>query len=120
MHLPRESVRAISDLSFASGEFAGACQQMDSSANTAMPQRASEGEELVDLILEVNGPPIHELFEARARRHPGVAAVVCGDESLTYAQLNERADALARYLIHRGLEQNDLVGLCLERSVEYL
>ena len=45
-------------------------------------------------------------------------AVICGDRQLTYGQLDERASALARYLVHRGVQHESLVGLYIERSLE--
>ncbi len=61
---------------------------------------------------------VHELFEAQARETPLAVAVVYGDERLTYAALDDRADALARYLRGLGVGPEVLVGLCVERSVE--
>jgi amino acid adenylation domain-containing protein len=59
---------------------------------------------------------IHSLFEEQAARTPGRAAVVCGDEQLSYAELNERANRLARHLLSEGCEPGSPVGLCVERS----
>jgi amino acid adenylation domain-containing protein len=56
---------------------------------------------------------VPELFEAQAARSPDAAAVVCGTEVVTFAQLNARANRLARYLIERGLGPEDIVGLAL-------
>jgi hypothetical protein len=44
--------------------------------------------------------PLHELFEQQAARQPEAVAVVCGDEHLTYRELNCRANRLAHYLQH--------------------
>src|SRR5207245_2278353 len=44
------------------------------------------------------------------------AAVVFGDERLTYRGLNERADRLAQFLIDRGVGPDERVGVCLQRS----
>jgi amino acid adenylation domain-containing protein len=62
----------------------------------------------------------HHLFEDQAARTPGAIAVECGDERLTYEELNQRANQLARYLRQRGVGPESLVGVCLTRSVEML
>ena len=61
---------------------------------------------------------IHELFDEQARRAPDKVALVCGDQRLTYGELNERADRLACDLRARGVGPDMLVGLCVERSME--
>jgi acyl carrier protein len=58
----------------------------------------------------------HALFEAQARRTPEAPAVRMGDTSLTYRQLDERANQLAWHLRSFGVGPEVLVGLCLERS----
>ncbi len=52
------------------------------------------------------------------RERPDAEAVVLGDESLTYARLNARANRLARLLVERGAGPERLVALALPRSVE--
>jgi amino acid adenylation domain-containing protein len=62
---------------------------------------------------------IHQLFEAQVERTPDNVAVVYGKgETLTYRELNERANRLAHYLKARGVGAESLVGLCVERSSE--
>ncbi|HYP26767.1 MAG TPA: amino acid adenylation domain-containing protein [Blastocatellia bacterium] len=61
---------------------------------------------------------IHELFEAQAERTPDATAVVFEQQRLTYAELNRRANQLARYLQEMGVGPESLVGICLERSIE--
>ena len=61
---------------------------------------------------------VHELFEAQAARTPEAPAVTFGDETLTYRQLGERADRLARRLRRLGVAADARAGLCLERSAE--
>nr|QEO74481.1 condensation domain-containing protein [uncultured bacterium] len=61
---------------------------------------------------------LHEWFERQARLTPDAQALICGGESLTYAQLAERAEGLARRLRRRGVGPESLVGLVCERSVE--
>lgn len=61
---------------------------------------------------------VHQLFEEQALRLPDAIAVVHGQRSLTYAELGQRADDLARLLRKRGIGVGHLVGVCLERSPE--
>ncbi|MFF1297222.1 MULTISPECIES: amino acid adenylation domain-containing protein [unclassified Streptomyces] len=61
---------------------------------------------------------IPRLFEAQARRTPQAAAVVFGDEVLSYAELNARADTLAHQLAHRGVAPEARVGVFLPRSAD--
>ncbi len=59
-----------------------------------------------------------QLFEAQAQRTPDAIAVVFAGESLTYRQLNARANQLARYLQEQGVGPDVLVGIFLDRSLE--
>lgn len=61
---------------------------------------------------------IHELFEAQVTKCPSAVAVVCGDQQLSYQELNQRANQLACHLIDEGVEPDSLVGICLERSFD--
>lgn len=61
---------------------------------------------------------IHELFEDQARRAPNEIAVTFGSEKLTYAELNQRANQLAHYLISTGVTPESYVGFSAERSLE--
>jgi amino acid adenylation domain-containing protein len=61
---------------------------------------------------------LHELIEARVREQPGATAVVYEDTSLTYGELNARANRLARHLRSLGVGPDVLVGLAVERSLE--
>ncbi|WP_327745264.1 amino acid adenylation domain-containing protein [Streptomyces europaeiscabiei] len=59
-----------------------------------------------------------ELFQAQVRRTPQAVAVEAGVETLTYAQVNERANRLARVLIERGVGPERFVALALPRSAD--
>lgn len=60
----------------------------------------------------------HELFEDRVRQAPEAVAIIDTDGSSTsYAELNRRANQLARYLRANGLAPEDFVGVCLDHSV---
>ncbi|MGW3961742.1 non-ribosomal peptide synthase/polyketide synthase [Amycolatopsis sp. NPDC005003] len=65
-------------------------------------------------------PPVTltELIEAQAARTPDAVAVVSRDERLTFAELDARADRLARLLAARGAGPERIVALALGRSVE--
>ncbi|WP_274543380.1 non-ribosomal peptide synthetase [Streptomyces sp. DH-12] len=58
-----------------------------------------------------------ELFARQAGETPGAPAVTDGDRTLSYAQLDARADALAHELMGRGVRPGDAVGVLLERSI---
>ena len=61
---------------------------------------------------------VHRLFEAQAERTPEAVAVVFGDQLVTYAELNQRANRLGHYLTELGVGPETRVGILLERSVE--
>ena len=61
---------------------------------------------------------VHQLFEACAREHAEAVAVVFEEQRLSYAELNARANQLAHWLRAQGLQPDDVVGLCVEPSVE--
>jgi amino acid adenylation domain-containing protein len=61
---------------------------------------------------------VHQVFEAQAAVTPDAAAVVFEGESLTYRELNERANQLAHYLRRLGVGPEVLVGVLMERSLE--
>ncbi|HKI01525.1 MAG TPA: amino acid adenylation domain-containing protein, partial [Thermoanaerobaculia bacterium] len=62
--------------------------------------------------------PVHRQFEERARRCPDATALLFRGESLTYRELNRRADRLARHLRSLGVRPEVLVALYAERSLE--
>ncbi len=61
---------------------------------------------------------VHELFEAQVDRTPESIALVFGNESLTYRELDRRANQLAHHLAKLGVGPDVLVGICVERSLE--
>jgi amino acid adenylation domain-containing protein/FkbH-like protein/non-ribosomal peptide synthase protein (TIGR01720 family) len=63
---------------------------------------------------------IHQLFEEQVERTPNHVAVVFENESLTYRELNNRANQLAHYLQELGVKPDTLVGICVERSLEMI
>ena len=63
---------------------------------------------------------IHQWFEAQVEQTPDYVAVVYEDQQLTYAQLNAKANQLAHFLQRQGVESETLVGLCVERSLDFI
>ena len=63
---------------------------------------------------------VQQLFEAQVERTPEAVALVAGDERLTYAELNERANVLARRLRSLGVGPEARVALFLPRAAEML
>ncbi|BAQ82056.1 non-ribosomal peptide synthase/polyketide synthase [Pseudomonas sp. St29] len=64
------------------------------------------------------GLSMPQLIEAQARRTPDACALVFGEQQLSYAELDARANRLARLLREQGVAADVLVGICIERSIE--
>ena len=83
---------------------------------------AGERERLLAGQHTATGEPVtarvHEVFEQRAAQTPNAIAVVFGGLSLTYAQLNARANRLAHHLRTVGLGREAIVGVCLDRGLD--
>ncbi|MFC0215901.1 non-ribosomal peptide synthase/polyketide synthase [Paenibacillus chartarius] len=62
----------------------------------------------------------HRAFEAQAARTPNLAAVTAGGVTLTYEELNRRANALAHVLRSKGVGPDRIVGVMIGRSVEMI
>ena len=70
-----------------------------------------------------NFPPeanLKALFEEQVERYPSWIAVNYGDQQLTYHQLDQLTNQLARDLQERSVRRGDLVGVCLERSWQWV
>ncbi|MEW5929980.1 MAG: amino acid adenylation domain-containing protein [Gemmatimonadota bacterium] len=102
-------------------------EQVAADANARLSQLELLGEAERALVLEAWNRTaaeypadgcIHELFEAQAACTPGAVAVRFEEVSLTYRELNERANRLAHYLVRLGVGPEVRVGICLERKLE--
>jgi amino acid adenylation domain-containing protein len=60
---------------------------------------------------------IHELFERQVARTPNRKALIAAGACMTFAELNARANQVARSLIERGVRRETFVGICMERSI---
>ena len=61
---------------------------------------------------------VSEMFEDQVIKSPNSIAIVFGDKRLTYSELNERANQLARYIRSKGMIKNNVIGLMVNRSLE--
>ena len=107
-------------------------QLLESMANRAEQQlselrlltRAEEEQLLVEWNATESEYPreqnIAGLFEQQVALTPEAIAVVHEGEQLSYRQLNERSNQLAHYLLRLGVGPETLVGVCLERSLEFM
>jgi len=63
-------------------------------------------------------PTLHPIFEAQAELRPNDVAVVHGRQTITYGELDARANRLARYLRARGVRRGAAVAMMLPRSID--
>ncbi|MDX8000869.1 non-ribosomal peptide synthetase, partial [Xenorhabdus sp. Reich] len=63
---------------------------------------------------------LHELFEQQVVRTPDATAVVFEECTLSYGELNRRANRLAHHLLALGIRPDDRVAICVERSLEMM
>jgi amino acid adenylation domain-containing protein len=64
------------------------------------------------------GRCIQEVIKEQALLHPDAIAVSYEEEQISYDELNRRANKVGRYLRKRGVGADDVVGVCLERSID--
>ncbi|WDZ59801.1 non-ribosomal peptide synthetase [Paenibacillus polymyxa] len=100
-------------------------QQPELAISTTQVLSEQEVEQLVHTFNDTNvdyprHASIHELFEKQAKQAPQQVAVVCGQDSLTYAELNEKANRLAHSLRKQGIRTEQTVGIVAERSIEMI
>jgi len=63
---------------------------------------------------------VHHLFEEQVMRSPDSIAVVYEHEHATYAELNAKANRLAHYLVKKGVKEESIVAVFLERGIDML
>ncbi|MFE9994343.1 amino acid adenylation domain-containing protein [Streptomyces avermitilis] len=103
-------------------------EQLSAGAQETAPQDIDLlGDEDRDALVALGRPArpldwqpqrIDEVFAHRAAERPEAVALSCEDHSLTYAELNERADRFAGALHSLGVRPGERVGVCLDRSLD--
>jgi amino acid adenylation domain-containing protein len=63
---------------------------------------------------------LHQLFEVQVQKTPEATALIFENQTLTYKELDDRANQLATYLQELGVKPDVLVGICLERSLSMI
>jgi non-ribosomal peptide synthetase component F len=63
---------------------------------------------------------VQALFEERAQATPDATALMFDSETISYRELNRRANQMAYYLIAQGIGAEDRVGICLDRSPDLI
>lgn len=105
----------LASLAAGDGRMIARADLLDEGERTALRQLG-----LGPPVTNCSGPWLHAQIEAQAARAPSALAVMCGDESLTYQQLNQRANQLAGALRARGVGPDRFAAIFLERSVEMI
>lgn len=98
-------------------------------AEVVLPSRTEELPQTAPESIDLQAP-IHfqypdsecvfELIEAQVEKTPNAIALLSDNCALTYQETNQKANQLARYLRWRGVRPNDLVGICLDRSPDFI
>ena len=70
--------------------------------------------------LEIKDTNLVDLFEYQVNKTPEAIAVVYEGEKLSYNELNQRSNQLGHYLFEKGIQPDDLVGICLKRGLEMI
>ncbi|UXY31771.1 non-ribosomal peptide synthetase [Streptomyces sp. HUAS TT20] len=81
-------------------------------------ERSRVVEEWNDTARPVSSDTLLDLFRDRVRRSPETVALRCGDETVSYGDLEARANRLSRHLRRLGVGAESRVGLCLPRGVD--
>ncbi len=91
---------------------------LESGSFSDLPTRESLAQFRGPQISQFTERMLPRLFEEQAARSAEKIAVTCDDLSLTYRELNARANQLARHLRAQGVGRESLVGICVDRSLE--
>ncbi|TKI17943.1 amino acid adenylation domain-containing protein, partial [Lysinibacillus sphaericus] len=78
-----------------------------------------EGEDCInkDFLSSFTEKVFHEIFEQQVSKTPNKIAVVCGEETLTYDELNKKSNQLARKLVSLDVNSDTIVGIIADKSL---
>ena len=100
----------------------GACSGPERAVSELRMLNASDESRVVHAWNNTRAPYpdrcVHELFERQAAKTPDLTAVIYQGKTLSYRELNERANQVAHSLRKRGVGPETLVGVCLQRTPE--
>ncbi|MFI6084309.1 amino acid adenylation domain-containing protein [Streptomyces sp. NPDC051217] len=108
--LANRFVRVLGRLAADSGSRIGGIDVLDAAERDRVLTRFN------DTVTAVSELTIPELFEHQVARTPDAPAIVCDDRTLTYRELDDRANSVAWELVRRGAGPEDLVVLALPRT----
>ena len=67
---------------------------------------------------KTNNDTFVSLFEEQVKKYPNNIALICDDKSLTYSELNKKANSLAHFLLENNVKPNDIIAIMTDRSFE--
>ena len=87
--------------------------------------RMFDPEEEKNIIERGTGPTLeiarkcaHEFFEEQAAKNPAATALICGNQRMSFGELNSRANEIGHYLQSLGVVPETIIGIGMERSIE--
>ncbi|MEL6558755.1 MAG: amino acid adenylation domain-containing protein, partial [Bacteroidota bacterium] len=80
----------------------------------------SEFNNTIVSLSSTTGETIVNLFAAQVGKSPDSTAIIFEGKKLSYQELDIRSNQLARHLVSKGISQDDLVGICIDRSLEMI
>ena len=69
---------------------------------------------------EIPDITFHEIFERQVDNYPDRVAVICGDDKITYCELNAKANQIAHYICENVSGNQNLIGVFMERSISFI
>lgn len=88
------------------------------SANITQTRLPPSAELRGDVMPQFAGRTFPILFAEQVERNPDAIAIVCDSQAMTYAELDARANELARHLRTLDVGRESLVGICIDRSLD--
>ncbi|CEK10336.1 amino acid adenylation domain-containing protein [Legionella hackeliae] len=76
--------------------------------------------EFLETEVKHDAKTLHGLFEEQAKHTPQQLAVIFGEQTISYEQLNQKANQLAHYLQQMAVKPDTQVAVCMERSIDLL